>query len=178
MTGPFQCGASPLGAFREGFLVRFQVFKNGKAVESFEPSGAYLFGTDGTSIRRAKIHFEDGHLICEKPNSDSAALALLWPVEGFGRVLLATTCLPERERPYCLNVEVARARLMQTINRREDWSLFESSDDMEEISRQAHELFVQAVQLGNDPVQAAKLADRALRKAMVFSEKSIKSFNR
>ena len=130
-----------------------------------------MFGTDGTSMRRVKIRFVDGMLVCEKPNSDTAGVALLWPIEGFGRILLSTTCLPERERPYCLNIEIARARLMQTISRREDWSLFESSDEMEEVSRQAHSLFVQAIQHGQDYSKASTLADRSLRKAMVFSEK-------
>ena len=31
--------------------VRFQVFKKGKIVDSFVLSGAYMFGSDGTSLR-------------------------------------------------------------------------------------------------------------------------------
>lgn len=130
-----------------------------------------MFGTDGTSIRRAKIGFSQGFVECQKPNSETAGLALLWPIEGFGRIMLPTTCLPERDRPYCLNVEVARARLMQTISRREDWSMFEGTAELEDISKQAQDLFIQAVQHMNDPGRASQLADSSLRKAMVFSEK-------
>jgi len=151
--------------------VRFEVFKNGKKVDKFLVCGAYMFGTDGTSMRRTKINFSEGSVTCEKPNADTAGLSLLWPVEGFGRILLSTTCLPERERPYCLNLEIARARLMQTISCREDWSLFDGSDDLDEVSRQAQTLFVQAIQQSRNPEQASQLADRSLRKAMVFSEK-------
>jgi hypothetical protein len=151
--------------------VKFQVLKNGQPVEAFQASGAYLFGTDGTSLRRAKIVFDNGQVDCQKPTTDSAGLALLWPVEGFGRVLLPTTFLPDRERAYCLNVEIARARLMQIINRREEWSLFENAQDLEEISREAQDLFVKAVQRIRDPVVASQLADRSLRRAMVLSEK-------
>ena len=151
--------------------MRFQVFKNGQVVKTFNVCGAYLFGTDGTSIRRAKITFKDGMVTCQKPNSDTAGLTLLWPVEGFGRILLSTTCLPPRDRPYCLNLEIARARLMHTISRREEWSMFEGASELEEISRQAHDLFVRAVQTVHDPAQASVLADKSLRKAMVFSEK-------
>ena len=151
--------------------MRFQVFKNGQVVQKFNVCGAYIFGTDGTSIRRAKIVFEDGCVSTQKPNNETAGLTLLWPVEGFGRILLSTTCLPERERPYCLNLEIARARLMQTISRREEWSLFEGASELEEISHQAHDLFVKAVQTIHDPAKASVLADNSLRKAMVFSEK-------
>jgi hypothetical protein len=151
--------------------VRFQVFKNGQPLDSFEASGAYLFGADGAGIRRSKVVFENGLLQCFKPTAESAALALVWPVEGFGRILLPTTCLPDRDRAYCLNVEVARARLMQIINRREEWSWFDNSKDLEEITKEAQDLFVKAVQRIRDPVVASQLADRSLRRAMVLSER-------
>ena len=151
--------------------MKFQVFKNGQPVDRFEVSGGYLFGTDGTSLRRSRINLENGLIECQKSNADSAGLALLWPVDGFGKILLPTTFLPERERAYCLNVEIARARLMQIINRREEWSLFDSGQDLEEISREAQDLFIKSVQRIRDPVVASQLADRSLRRAMVLSEK-------
>jgi len=105
--------------------VEFQVFKNGKIIDDFTLCGAYLFGSDGIGVRRTQITFNKGVITCRKPNPETAGLALLWPVDGFGKVLLPTTCLPERPRAYNLNVEVARAKLMQIINKREDWSFFD-----------------------------------------------------
>lgn len=151
--------------------MRFQVFKNGQPLEDLVVSGGYLFGADGAGIRRSRIVFDKGFLQCVKPTSDSAGLALVWPVEGFGRILLSTTCLPDRDTAYCLNVEIARARLMQIINRREEWSMFDSGQELEEISREAQDLFVKAVQRIRDPVVASQLADRSLRRAMVLSER-------
>lgn len=151
--------------------MRFQVFKRGKIVDSFVLSGAYMFGSDGTSLRKVEISFSDGFVLCERASRDTAALALLWEVQGFGRIMLPTTCLPERERPYCLNVEIARARLMQTLSRREDWSLFDEAMELEDIWQQALDLFVKAVQLNQSPAEASILADQSLRKAMIFSEK-------
>lgn len=151
--------------------MKFQVLRDGQIVKDFTPFGAYLFGTDGISIRRARITFSDGHVDCIRPNLETAGLALLWPVEGFGKIMLPTTCLPERERPYILNVEIARAKLMQITNRREDWSFFDSLEGLEEIARQSQDLFIKAVQTIGDPPVAAKLADASLRKAMVYSEK-------
>jgi len=151
--------------------VRFQVFKNGKSADTFVLSGAYMFGSDGTSLRKVEISFSDGIIECERTSRDTAALAMLWEIEGFGRIMLPTTCLPERERSYCLNLEIARARLMQTLSRREDWSLFDEAVELEEIWQQALALFVKAVQRSSDPAGASVLADKSLRKAMIFSEK-------
>jgi hypothetical protein len=151
--------------------VRFQVFKKGKIVDSFVLSGAYMFGSDGTSLRKVEISFSEGIIHCERTSRDTAALALLWEVQGFGRIMLPTTCLPERDRPYCLNLEIARARLMQILSRREDWALFDETVELEDIWQQAIDLFVKAVQHNHDPAEASLLADQSLRKAVIFSEK-------
>jgi len=150
--------------------VKFQVFKNGKIVDKFTPCGAYLFGTDGIGIRRAKFAFKNSLLQCEKPSLETTGLALLWPIEGFGKVLLPTTCLPERKSPYNLNVEITRAKLMQIINKREDWSFFDQLESLEDISKHAQLLLTRAIQNIKDPPLASKLADESLEKAIVFSE--------
>ena len=151
--------------------MRFQVFKNGKVVDKFALCGAYLFGSDGIGIRRAQITFKNGIIECSKPNLETAGLALLWPIDGFGKVLLPTTCLPERERPYNLNVEIARAKLMQIVNKREDWLFLNSIKGLEDISKQAQSLFIQAIQNISESSVASKFADESLMKAIVFSEK-------
>ncbi len=151
--------------------MRFQVFKDGKAVDKFRLCGAYLFGTDGISIRRTKIRFKNDLIECEKPNLSTSGLALLWSVDGFGSVILPTTCLPEREHPYNLNLEIARAKLMQIINKREDWTFFDSLADLDDISHQAQELFVRAVQNISDVQAASQFADESLKKAVIVAEK-------
>jgi hypothetical protein len=151
--------------------VKFQVFRNSKVVDKFTLCGAYLFGGDGTGIRRAQIAFKNGFIECERPNLETAGLALLWPIDGFGRVLLPTTCLPERQRPYNLNVEIARAKLMQIVNKREDWLFFNRVEDLGDIRKESQDLFIRAIQNISEPPLASKLADESLKKAIVFSEK-------
>ena len=151
--------------------MKFQVFRNGEAVDKFTLCGDYLFGTDGIAIRRAHITVKKGLIECRKPNLETAGLVLLWPIDGFGKVLLPTTCLPEKTHPYNLNVEIARARLMQIINKREDWSFFNSIEGLGDISKEAQDLFVQAIQNISVPLLASKLADESLKKAIIFSEK-------
>ncbi len=151
--------------------MRFQVFENGEVANKFTLSGDYLFGADGIGIRRTRITFKNAFLECKKPNLETAGLALLWPIEGFGKVLLPTTCLPERTHPYILNLEIARAKLMQIINKREDWSFFNQLEGLEDISKQTQRLFIRAIQNIKEPSLASKLADESLKKAIVFSEK-------
>lgn len=151
--------------------MKFQVFKNGKIVDKFLLCGACLFGGDGIGIRRAQITFKNDIIECKKPNLETAGLSLLWPIEGFGKVLLPTTCLPERERPYNLNVEIARAKLMQIVNKREDWLFFNNVEGLTDISERAQDLFIQAIQNISMPSEASKLADESLKKAIVLSEK-------
>jgi len=150
--------------------VKFRIFKNGEPVTKFASGGAYLTGTDGIVIRKARITFKDGIITCEKQNEESSSLSLLWSVEGFGRVLLPTTCLPEREVPYNLNVEISRAKLMQIVNKCEDWSFFGEMDDLKPFAKEAQGLFTQALQNLADEKAASKFADEALKKAMFFSE--------
>lgn len=150
--------------------MKFQVFKNGKVVDKFSLCGAYLFGGDGIGIRRAQISFKNGFIECKRPNLDTAGLALLWPIDGFGKVLLPTTCLPERERPYNLNVEITRAKLMQIVNKREDWLFFNNIDGLGDACKEGQDLFIRAIQNISDVSQSSKLADNALKKALVFSE--------
>jgi GH35 family endo-1,4-beta-xylanase len=148
--------------------VKFQVFQNGNPAYNFKLCGEYVFGSDGIAIRRVHVDLRNGLIECKKPHKETSGLALLWPVSRFGSLLLPTTALPERDRPYNLNVEITRAKLMQIVNKREDWSIL---DDPGGTSKEAQELFVQAVQNLSSPSAAAKLADQSLEKAMPFSEK-------
>jgi len=151
--------------------VRFQVFQKGKTAEDFSLSAAYMFGIDSIPLRSSsKIKCKNGMIECKRKSMDSAGLVLLWPIEGFGKILLPTTRLPERKDPYNLNIELARAKLMQITLKREDWSLFEETNSFAEFAQQAQELFIEALQNISDPAKASVLADESLRKSLIFSE--------
>ncbi|MHC4231922.1 MAG: endo-1,4-beta-xylanase [Planctomycetota bacterium] len=152
--------------------MEFQLFKNGKPLKSLSLAGAYLFGADMIPLRRVdKIAFENGVLECQKKSRDSAGLSLLWPIEGNGQLLLNTTRLPEREEPYNLNLELARARLMQITLKREDWALFDQSDELDAMAQEVQNLFIEALQNISSPGEASVFADQALKKGVEFSEK-------
>ena len=152
--------------------MKFLVYKDGRLRKDFVLSGAYLFGADLIPFRHVDgIRFSDGVIDCAKKSQDSAGLSLLWPVEGFGRLMLSTTRIPERPEPYILNIELARARLMQITLKREDWALFDQSDTLEAQAEEAQDLFIEALQNIRTPEKASALADQALAKGLEFSEK-------
>jgi hypothetical protein len=148
--------------------VKFQVFQDGNPAYNFKLCGAYVFGNDGIAIRRVRVDFRNALIECKKQHQETSGLALLWPVKNFGRLMLPTTSLPERDRLYNLNIEIARAKLMQIVNKREDWSVL---DDLGGLSKEAQELFVQAIGEQSSPSAASMLADESLEKAMFFAEK-------
>lgn len=152
--------------------MKFQVFKEGKLDSDFTLSAAYMFGADSIPLHAVdKITFKGGVIECSRKSHDSAGLALLWPVEGFGRILLPTTRLPERKEPYNLNVELARARLMQITLKCEDWSFFNEGDSFASLGEEAQSLFIESLKNIKDSSKASMLADESLKKALVFSEK-------
>lgn len=151
--------------------MKFQVFKNGEICKEFELFGAHLFGADNIPMRSGvTISFSGGIIETKKKSPEAAGLALLWPVEGFGKIYLPTTRLPERAEPYNLNLEIARAKLMQITIKREDWALLEGSTEHSKKLEEARGALIEALQYIDEPAKASVLADVSLQKAVIFSE--------
>ena len=60
---------------------------------------------------------------------------------------------------------------MQIINKREDWSFFGNIEGLDDILDEAQGFFIKAIQSISEPPKASKLADKSLKKAVIFSEK-------
>lgn len=151
-------------------MLRFEVFHNGRPAETLDLAGAYLVGTDGVPLR-SQLRLQRGQIVCEKRTAGPAGLVLPWEIPDLGRVLLETVRVPERDRPYNLHVEMARARLMRIVQKREDWGLFDYAG-IEHIDRevqQAQELFIAALK-ADESTRAAELAYQSLTLATRASE--------
>jgi GH35 family endo-1,4-beta-xylanase len=151
-------------------MLRFAVFEQSKPAAGVDLDSAYLVGGDGVPIR-AEIWFEEGEIRCTKRAQGPAALALVWPVEGYGRVLLETARVPERAKPYNLHLELVRGRLMRVLQKREDWGLFDypgAESLCAELDR-ARDLMIRALQ-GEEPGEVARLADQSLSLAVDVGE--------
>ncbi|HAL46090.1 MAG: hypothetical protein A2Y12_13165 [Planctomycetes bacterium GWF2_42_9] len=151
--------------------MKFQVFKNGKIAKDFVPVGVTLFGADRIPFRSTKyITCQDGIVDCKTRGSEPAGLSLLWPVEGFGNVMLYTTRLPERQQAYNLNVEIVRGKLMEIATKREDWAIFDQTSELTSKADELQKCFIEMLENMNDPEKASLLADKCLANAMIYAE--------
>ncbi|HNO78873.1 MAG TPA: endo-1,4-beta-xylanase [Phycisphaerae bacterium] len=151
-------------------MLRFTVNNNGGANESVKLDGAYLVGSDNVPLR-ADIQSKGNEFICNTKAGGPAALALVWPVKGGGRMVLETTRLPERDQPYNLQVELLRGRLMRIAQKREDWGLFdfEGIEEVAKLIDLARDQLIAALQ-ADTPAQAAEIADNGIAMAIRASE--------
>ncbi|GMU21243.1 MAG: hypothetical protein AMXMBFR13_13360 [Phycisphaerae bacterium] len=121
---------------------------------------------------RAELELRDSVVLCAKRADGPAALALLWPVPGSGSLLLETSRLLDREKPYNLVLELVRGRLMRINQKREDWGLFDF-EGIEKVSSElekARDLLVDALK-ADDGAQQAVTANAALQMAVVGGER-------
>ncbi len=151
-------------------MLSFAVYSKGQPAEKVNLAGAYAVGTDDVPLR-AEIGFNDGVITCKKRAAGPAGLALLWEVPGVGTIMLETIRVPEREQPYVLQVELARARLMRINHKLEDWGLLDYAG-VEDIAAQIDKgraTLIKALQ-ADTPAAAAALGDEALSTAVQASE--------
>lgn len=83
---------------------------------------AHAINRDGKPITSA-INRDGNIITLETEERGPLALALMWHTKDAGDLVLQTTILPERERPYLLELELTRHRIMQAYVKLEDWQL-------------------------------------------------------
>jgi hypothetical protein len=152
--------------------LKFLVYKNGQPVKSMDIAGAYLFDPERIPLSSSKnLSFEDGMIYAGDPGTISAGLALPWDIEGVGRLMLGTTKLNIRSRPYLLNLELARARLMEITKKCEDWSVFDKDKgNTQKAISKARSLYIEAMTCEDDPARSSILADKCLHMSVIASE--------
>lgn len=152
-------------------MLRFDVYPDCAPAGQINLAGAYAFGQDAIPIR-ADLTASEGQINCIKRTPGAVGLAVLWDVGATGQFLLPTTRLPERGTPYNLTLELARSRIMQILQKREDWGLFDYADakDLNREFDEVRKVFVAALQ-DTSPQQAAKLASQALADGITLGEK-------
>lgn len=151
--------------------VKFAIFKDGKQLQTYQPVAPVVLGPESVPIA-GEILFRDGLLIANRADEHAIALGLLWDVGPLGAFHMETTRLQHRDEPYNLNIELARARLMKIVQKREDWNLFDFPriEKMQEMFQQAQDLFVEALARQDNPAEAARYADQAMEVAVDMSE--------
>ena len=154
-----------------GMPITFEIYRDGQRLMEFEPAGAIALGPESVAVP-ADIAFDNGRLIVSRPDDHALGVGLLWDVGPLGAYFLETTRLPPRNRPYVLNVELARFRLMKIVQKQEDWNLFDFPRAEKFAARfaEAQQTFADALGKLDDPAAAASRADEALGAAITLSE--------
>ena len=151
-------------------MLRFDVYKGGQKAQDVDLAGAYVFGQDSIPVR-ADLAIAGGQITCCKRVPGAAGLSLLWETAA-GNYMLPTTRLAERNDPYILNIELARAMMMRMAQKVEEWGLFDfeaASAICAEFDRVNHR-FIDALKEPSAEM-AATIADEALAAGVTLGEK-------
>jgi hypothetical protein len=102
-------------------LMRFTVHDRGR----IPPGGlgqVYMCGQDEIPWY-GRAYMSGNQLIVERAESDSGCMWIPWRVDGQGVILLGTSTLMEREKPYHLETELARGTINRLRNQMAQWEL-------------------------------------------------------
>jgi hypothetical protein len=151
--------------------IKFEIYRAGARLMAFEPVAPSAVGPESVPIP-GEVSFRDGLLVVHRKDDHATAVSLLWDVPPLGTFHLETTRLQPRDKPYNLNLELARFRLMKIMQKQEDWNLFDfpRSDRFVVRLQEAQNLLAEALGKLDEPVVAAKLADSALAIGIEVSE--------
>jgi hypothetical protein len=103
-------------------LIRFIVSPASMLRDWPEAQRAYLTGIDGR-VFPSRIEIDQEFLGCRRNTHESSKFNIGWSVPGFGRPVLHTCSLMEREKPYHLALELARGALSQIKDQLAQWEL-------------------------------------------------------
>ena len=144
-------------------VMRFLIHPSHVVSDFPEIYRAYVTGWDGR-VFPTRIEIDGVVMACRRPVSDSGKLHVAWPVEGFGRPVLSTSSLPEREAPYILPVELARGRISQVRDQLSTWEMqgLNATEEFHHLHQQAHTFFAKSVAAQPDLEAASNFAQRAI----------------
>ena len=151
-------------------LMRFRVFPTQRITTDMVEQ-AYLSGMDRTCWP-VESSVEDDELVLERSVSDSANLHVPWPIEGYGRLTLATGSLIERFEPYLLPLELARGTIVQVRNQISEWQVMGLSVPAAVSAKLAEAMsrFSWAVASKDEPSTSAEHAEAALGMAVAAGD--------
>lgn len=137
-----------------------------------------ILGPEGVPVV-GELTLDDGNVHAVKSSSDAAGISLMVDLtaetrdrldlpsdlDPIGAVVLQTCLLPERVRPYLLELELARHRVMLVLNKLEEWQLFDlpAEDEIMRLIDAARRTMTRALvaQREEHPESVAELARSA-----------------
>ncbi|MEZ6052997.1 MAG: endo-1,4-beta-xylanase [Planctomycetaceae bacterium] len=158
-------------------VMRFQILPAETLNDWPEVHRAYITGFD-RHVFPTQIEVEGNLIICQRPHSDSGKLHVAFPVEQYGRPVLNTTSLRERDEPYLLPLELARGKIAELRDQSSAWEIIhmEIPASFRQAEHQAFQLLARALSLQDDQEQCCRLACQALTAACHASDLLMKSY--
>jgi hypothetical protein len=144
-------------------LMRFLVSPEEMLGDWPEIYRAHISGLDGR-IYPTRVEVAGNLITCRRPHSDSGKLHVPWPVPGYGRPVLSTTSLREREAPYVLALELARGKLSEVRDQCAAWQLLRMTTppEFQTIQQSAFRLFSSATAIQQDAAKSSRLAAESI----------------
>ena len=158
----------------------FEIYDRGRRLTSYVARAAGVMGPESVpaagrvAFEQGLLRVEAGDVPADEPQP-AVGVALLWDAGEPGCYVLETCRLPPRDKPYVLNVELARHRLMRLVHKQEDWNLWDAeaapaaAEPLGKL-RRAQTTFAEALGALHDPAAASQKADEALALAVVAGE--------
>lgn len=111
-----------------------------------------------------RAYFSGDQLIVERAEDDSGSVYVPWQIEGHGDMLISTSTLMERDRPYLLEVELARGTANRLRAQMAQWEMLGLvvPDTLRKAALEATRLFARAATTQGSPPKAAEWAQRSL----------------
>lgn len=133
---------------------------------------AYLSGLDRVPYVGRAVPTDDG-LRIERNDSDSGCLNIPYPVEGRGELTLSTGSLMERDRPYLLQVELARGKVNHVRTQMAEWQAIGLNvpPELQSRVRDAQQEFAKAATSQHDIPTAAAHSEKAIELALEASDR-------
>ncbi|NOZ41112.1 MAG: hypothetical protein GXP24_12935 [Planctomycetes bacterium] len=119
-----------------------------------------------------RVAWADDLLVVERSVNDSGNVYVPWKIDGHGTRVLSSATLMERERPYQLEVELARGLIQRIRTRLFLWEMLglETPAAPKEQLHAATREFALAATSQDEPAEASVAANRAIALAMTAAE--------
>ncbi len=158
-------------------VMRFVVFPPEMLDGWPEVSDGYLSGADGR-VFATQIEVAGNVVNCRRSSGESGRLHVAWPVEGFGRPLVSTASLPEREEPYLLPLELARGKISQLRDQVAAWEVggMVIPPAFNAPFQEAQRKFREAVALQSTPEQTVEPVKQSLARAFEAAEIAVNAY--
>jgi hypothetical protein len=137
----------------------------------------YLSGADGR-VFSTQIEVTGNLVTCRRSSGESGRLNVAWPVKGFGRPVISTASLPEREEPYLLPLELARGKIAQLRDQISAWEVggMVVPEAFSAPYQEAHRLFREAAAAQVQPARTAEASMQSLARACEAAEIAVGAY--